>query len=520
MIAYNKFMQQIVDNRDGKVPTIDTVASEPRTSAGLPWYLFMAGLGMVVAVAISPLHQGITGDALWHIADGRWILHHHRLPRVNPFGWSTGKTPWINIEWGWDVATALLIGTLGKTGLMVWLGLTMAAIVWAQRKRWNTLGITTAGQGDWIALTILGVSAFWAWRPQLVSYAMVPVWLLTVESAESNIRRLWMLVPELLIWETFHGGYLLGLITFGLWLANRAWPGAKSMTRRDWIHVAGVAAALGLALGATPWGWGGVVHAIWEAHNPVIAASIVEWQSPSFHQLWWIGALGLPTVAVAVRTWIYPDTKKRISRFHWITWAAMLASTLLALRNYPFFVEQTAVVGAGIGLWNPQKNIKMPGWLAALLLIAFGAAASPFVRPWLTVNTGVPTAVVAQLKAHPGRIVNGYRIGDGLVYDGIPDSLDGRTDLFIEAHNWFQTSVNAEHGMDSWPKLRRWLDKEHVTYVLWSTSDVGTQEMLGRRGVRVLYHSRKVILLAVRPVPRQHTLIPCYDCVLDANVPH
>lgn len=467
-------------------------------SRGLHWYLVMVGIAAVATVAISPLHRGITGDTLWHIANGRWILSHHRIPRYNPFGWSTGHTPWINIEWGWDIGTALLMRGLGKYGLLIWLALTMGLVAWAQRKRWQALSISDVAQADWIFLTLIGISTFWAWRPQLVSYALFPVWLWTLEAAEHKPKRLWWLLPELLIWQTFHGGYLLGLMALVIWVGHRVMPGSRAVTRQELSIMSGVIVGLGLILGITPWGWGSFVHAVWEAHNPVIEATISEWQSPNFHQLWWIVVFGLPSLAIAARIWLKPESRHFISRFQWIVWVLMVGGTLMAVRNYPFFVEQTAIVGAGIGLWHPIRSApKLPRWSIAAILLVMGVFVSSQARLWLVVRTGVPAAVVSRIKEHPGRLLNGYRIGDGLVWDGIPDSLDGRTDLFIASHQWFQHSINAEHGMYSWPRLRRWFAQNHVRYVLWTMADAGTKEILGRKGVRVLYRNHQLVLLSL-----------------------
>ena len=480
-------------------PTISLEANTERTITGTRWYVLMVGLGLLVAAAISPLHRGITGDALWHLTDGRWILAHHQIPRINPFGWSTGNTPWINLEWGWDVVTAAMVKVFGWSGLLLWLGSTMAIVAWAQRMRWQALKVSPLAQGDWIFLTLIGIATFWAWRPQLVSYAMIPLWLWTLESAEHNTQRLWWLVPQLIVWESLHGGYLLGLLVLILWLGHRLWPSSRPMHRMDWYHIGAVLGLLGLALGLTPWGWDDIAHAVWETQNPVIAATISEWQSPNFHRLWWIAVLGLPTLAVALRVWLYPESRQRVSRFHWIVWAVLLGGTLMAVRNYPFFVEQTAIVGAGIGLWQPQKRVPpIPRWIVGGILGITAVGIIPFARMWLTVHPGVPQPVIAQLKQQPGRVLNGYRVGDGLVYEGIPDSLDGRTDLFIAANHWFQSSLNAENGVYPWSALRQWMAREHVRYVLWPTTRAGTQELLGRSGVEVLYHSKQLTLFQLQ----------------------
>ena len=267
------------------------------------WYGFMMALAVVVAAALSGLHRGISGDALWHLADGRWIIAHQRIPHTNPFGWSTGSTPWINLEWGWDIASAALVAAFGPPGLGVWLLAMLGIIAWSQHRRWNALGIRPLAQGDWIFLTLVLTSAAWAWRPQLVSYALFPLWCGTLESGSRNPRRWWWLVPELLVWQTFHGGYLIGLMAWIVWMGDALWPrqhhhALDAPHPLPWCTMLGVTGAMALTLGLTPWGWGGLGHAVWESMNPVISRSITEWQSPNFHVLWWALTIGGPVVAI------------------------------------------------------------------------------------------------------------------------------------------------------------------------------------------------------------------------------
>ena len=454
------------------------------------WYGFMMALAVVVAAALSGLHRGISGDALWHLADGRWILAHQRIPRTNPFGWSTGSTPWINLEWGWDIASAGLVAALGTPGLGLWLLAMVGVIAWSQHRRWNALGIRPLAQGDWIFLTLVLTSAAWAWRPQLVSYALFPLWCGTLEFGSRNPRRWWWLVPELLVWQTFHGGYLIGLMAWIIWIGEALWPRLHPHALDvpqplPWRTILGVTGAMALTLGLTPWGWGGFGHAVWESLNPVISRSITEWQSPNFHVLWWAATIGGPVVAIGGWIYAHPESRLGVSRAQWLIWALCLGGTMLAIRQVPFYFEQTAIIGAGIGLWHPQQRTPpLRGRWMVLVLAVLGFAITPEIQAWFTPHVGIPPAMVRVLRRHPGRIVNGYRAGDGLVSLGIADSLDGRTDLFVATpHDWFLQSESAESGAWPWPRLSRWLQAYDVRYVLWPTSRGGSQEMAGRAGV-------------------------------------
>ncbi len=64
--------------------------------------------------------------------------------------------------------------------------------------------------------------------------------------SENDTKRLWWLLPELLLWETFHGGYLLGLMAFVIWIGHRILPGSRSVTRQELGIMTGVTLGVGL----------------------------------------------------------------------------------------------------------------------------------------------------------------------------------------------------------------------------------------------------------------------------------
>lgn len=461
------------------------------------WYWLMVVWGGAVGVVISPLRRGITGDTLWHLRAGQWMWAHHRILTTDPFSWTRWHQPWINLEWGWDLVSAALVRGMGPIGLVGWLVSTMGIVAYVQRKRWTAVGVASRVQGDWAAVLMIGLATFWAWRPQLVSYAMAPLWLWTLEAAERRPRALWWLGPELLIWQTLHGGYLLGLGLWGVWLGERLWR-RRGVTRREAGRWLGVTAVLGGVLGLTPWGWGDVRHAVAVARNPIIAAHIAEWQSPNFHQLWWAAVFGGPIVAIAIRLYRDPAARHRLTAFQWLTWVLCVGATLLAVRNYPFFIEQTALVGAAVGVW-PTRRTRAPymGWAFWGAAVGTGLLlAGPFARPWFTVHTGIPNPVVTIVQQQPGRVLNGYRLGDGLLYRHIPVSIDGRADLYMTSA-WLQVNLAAEAGQIPWPQLQAWLMRQHIRYIVWPVQAAGAKEVMGRPGVQTLYQGSGVVLLAV-----------------------
>lgn len=451
---------------------------------GVGWYAVMGLAGTVIGTVLSPWSRGVRGDTLWHLAAGQWIVRHGALPRTDPFSWLAGSTPWINIEWGWDALTGLLIRWWGTPGLAMWAVVMVGGILAAQWVRFRHWGTVPTRAGDLMALSMIGLGLFWTWRPQLVSYAAIVAWWAVLEQAYEHPQRLWWLVPFLAVWEQLHGGYLLGLVSLLWWIGDRMWRGsAHPLDRRAWRTLGPVLAALGIVLELTPWGYGSVAHALWESHQPSLWQWIVEWQSPNFHQPISLMLIGVPVLVFGAWAYAHPERLRRAPRWLWGLFALTLGMTLLAVRNEPFYVLALAtLVGALAPGATPTPRAPWGVWgISALMLCGLLAAQVP---RWTTVHRGLSPAIVHAIQAHPGHVLNSYRAGDSLIAWHIPDSLDGRTDLWM-ARGVFPSEVLMEAGDWSWPRLTAQLHAWHVRWILWRRQSAGAYEITGRPGIRV-----------------------------------
>lgn len=444
----------------------------------------MGLVGTVIGTVLSPWSQGVRGDTLWHLASGRWIVAHGAIPTTDPFSWLAGSTPWINIEWGWDAITGLLTRWWGLPGLAFWAVLMIAGILSAQWVRWRRFGVSPTRAGDLTALSMALMGLFWTWRPQLVSYAAIVAWWALLESANNEPRRLWLLVPFLAVWEQLHGGYLLGLVSLMWWIGDRAWRGAAHpLSRRVWRTLGPVLGALALVLGLTPWGYGSVAHALWESRQPALWQWIVEWQSPNFHQPVSLLFIGVPVLVLGAWAYAHPDALRRAPRWLWGLFALTLGMTLLAVRNEPFYVLALATL-AGTMAPGVDRTPRVPlwGWGGSVLILS-GLLALQVPR-WTTLHRGLTPGIVHAIQAHPGPVLNSYRAGDSLIAWGIPDSLDGRTDLWM-ARGVFPQEVLMAAGEWSWARLDAQLHAWHVRWILWRRQSPGAHEITGRPGIRV-----------------------------------
>jgi hypothetical protein len=78
--------------------------------------------------AVAPLRAIRDYDYFWHLATGRWIFEHRRLPRFDPFGAATDAVPWINGEWLFQALIYPLHLLAGHHGIVVARGLLIGGL--------------------------------------------------------------------------------------------------------------------------------------------------------------------------------------------------------------------------------------------------------------------------------------------------------------------------------------------------------------------------------------------------------
>src|ERR1044071_3473255 len=80
-------------------------------------------LPILVGVLLIPAALGSSwtifndGDVSWHIATGRWIIEHGRLPTTDPFSFTWAGKPWVPIEWLAEVIYASAYRLAGYAGV-------------------------------------------------------------------------------------------------------------------------------------------------------------------------------------------------------------------------------------------------------------------------------------------------------------------------------------------------------------------------------------------------------------------
>jgi len=256
-----------------------------------PVALFVALAGVLASVA---LVRGIFDpDYFWHLATGNLILDTGTIPRTDPFSFTWYGEPWIPDQWLAEVAIAAGVRTIGEGPMLVIFGIIAAlgpGLVAAAALRAGANPLRMMGAATLVTAALLPQVTI---RPQVASFAFVGALLfLLIEARPETRRRLWLIPLLMLAWANAHGFFVVGL-GIGLVYLVATLIGRTPM-REHRALVFAIAAVSVAATMVTPSGPGGLVYALsFGDPGDLGAARIVEWQSPNFHNLEFIGFAGV-----------------------------------------------------------------------------------------------------------------------------------------------------------------------------------------------------------------------------------
>jgi hypothetical protein len=217
----------------------------PRAPSVLPW---------LVAAAAAPafLVKVKDSDVWWHLATGRWIAAHGRLPTTDPFTYTMQGRPWRLVN---GLAELLLYGAerafgpngiVGLKVLCAWLTLGFIGLglreVGTSRV---TLGATT------LACALLLQGRYTLDRPLVMGAVLLAACqYAALRSHLRQDRSHYLFLAALPLWPLVHATALLGLGQLAVLLAA-AWLGGAPRRRRQSL---GATLAVCLALSAIlPW---------------------------------------------------------------------------------------------------------------------------------------------------------------------------------------------------------------------------------------------------------------------------
>lgn len=158
-----------------------------------------------------------------HLAGGRWIAEHLRVPSHDPFTFTVSDHAEVAYHWLFQLGAHMLYERAGALGLVVarWIllmgtGLLVADLL--RLRRVSALSGAVVGVG-----AVLASEWRFTLRPELASWALAAATLWVVERRRSGRPApLWLLPLIQLAWVNLHV-YLLGFAILGIYAADECW---------------------------------------------------------------------------------------------------------------------------------------------------------------------------------------------------------------------------------------------------------------------------------------------------------
>ncbi|TWP33713.1 hypothetical protein [Leekyejoonella antrihumi] len=245
---------------------------------------YVAGIGPISALSLSAiivflaLSTQLGADCEWLVALGRHIVAQRGIPDGVPFA-AAPTSGWHNVP----VLAELTFAGIAHFGPI---GLVVAQLV-ADGGAMILVGIGARRMGAsdrstalmLILVTLGGLSGLVIARVQLFSLVAFAVMLLLLRSDQARpSRRLWWLVPLVVVWGNLHGAVLVGVVLAVCYLL--IWR----LRRRPSETVAiGVASVAGICV--TPAGLGTVNYYSAVMQNEGAARGLGMWAPPSAHSV-------------------------------------------------------------------------------------------------------------------------------------------------------------------------------------------------------------------------------------------
>ena len=395
---------------------------------------------LFLVIALAACLMPAQTDTWWQLRTGEEIWLRRAVDLHDHFSHTVNGSYWPNHEW---LSQVLFYGVYRLGGLPLLTAACAAAVVGAWALAWQLTTGQTMRRVIVAALALVPSATGWTLRPQVLTL------LLFATCAFLLIRRREMFLPPLfLVWANLHGGVVLGFL-----LIAGAMTDIALRERRVPLRLMAVAAGCVAATTITPLGlsfWTEIPASVARLHD----YRVIEWQSPRFTDLpflgFWLLALVLVALTIRVKPW-RPYTSAP-NTLIWIA-LAMLVMSLSSARNIPVFL--IAALPAIADLWDravspprqakARRRIEHPQFNAAALSVAVVTAVIGVGYAWTIPIKQLgwkplPQDAIAALNACPERLYNRYDEGGFLIWfvRGQKVFLDSRQDPFpselVHAH--------------------------------------------------------------------------------------
>ena len=437
----------------------DGAGARPRLTLPRLWLVVVLG-----AIGVMELVQVPSAvDLAYHLKVGELILAERAVPRTDVLAWTTAGQPWLDQNWGAQVAL-YGIWRLGGFPLLSVASALCTVAAWALvaaagRRRTANLRVIAGA----VLVGYVAAAAGFSARPQMFSLLLFAAELYLLEVARTR-PRVALAIPLLMVlWANLHGAFVVGVGLLVIEVAAAVWrrdrPGAG---RYLLVTAASVAALL-----VNPWGPRVLGYAVSLPANSTVTQVVSEWGPATLRQP--AGALILVAIGVLVVALVRAPSPERAPE-QLLRMALLAGLALWTVRAGAWFGLALPVALCALAradrapVASAERGVPVLSGLVLALLAGMLVAASPPLRDVLPGSRpelrAAPVAAAAWLAANPqpGRMFNYQPWGSYLEFrlgPGVPVGFDSRVEV-PPADRWarYQAVVagrwDAERLLDEW----------------------------------------------------------------------
>jgi hypothetical protein len=498
-------MQTIAETETANL--VSDFESSERPPRGLPgvlernvFVLLVFALWVVVHVLIAS-RGAIDSDSWYSLLAGKTIVA-HGLPHRDTWTLYTLGHRYVDQEW---LGHLILYGLWAASGWrLAILGVIVSFVA--------TFGIATAtarrlGASDRATALVLCVAYFAGIsnsgaRAQVFAYPLfAAVLALLAFDAQRPSRRVWLVLPVLVLWANIHGSVVLGAALVSLRAVTIGWGcvRARSAPRVQVVRALGLLVLPWACTLVSPYGLGLVHYYRSVLGNPTLEHVATEWGPTTLR------SEPVFFVLLLVSLWLVSRGRGALTGFDRLV---LLATGLLGLWAIRYMVWFAIVAAALVPLaldasWPSRRVARRVGLNLGLAIAAVGAIVVATVamvshgNAWFSGSypSQAEQAVGAAVRADPSlRVFADESFSDWVMIMQPAvvgkSAFDTRFELLSKAQLTKLLDFRAELGIN-WQRAAR----GYRLLVLDPTADRMTIRLYERQGAKVLYRGPDVVVL-------------------------
>ena len=430
------------------------------------------------------------GDTGYHIRTGEYIIHNWTIPEQDIFSFRSPPLPWTAHEWLAEIVMALVHRAAGLTGTVIFFAFLIATTylllfrMLRQESRDLLLGTLI------VCLAAVSSTPHWLARPHIFSLVLTVIWYHLLNEFQYRQNNRLLFLPLLtLLWVNLHGGYIVGIVLLGIYMAgnlmasitSREPDAQRSLQKSKTLLLVMIACILVSTL--NPQGYHILLFPFKVTSDKFLMDHVQEFLSPNFHEPLPFKYLLLLTIAILA--WSRPAVNwielLLILTFTYMALYSVRYITLFAIITAPILIRLIDQMKIGLpaklrkflderstGLSQIEGQTKGYFWSMAgvIAVIALGAAGN---IQYKFSEKSYPVDGVAFLKKEnvSGNTFTHDDFGDYLIYAAWPQRkvfVDGRTDMYGSER--LKEYLTLAHAMPGWREI---VDKYAFSSILFDT---------------------------------------------------